>query len=91
MQGKLSTIHKLSPFTFFIPTAEDNTRQTTMAVQSRVTSEEHHIRKFMLPTAIPNTVEDLLLVVGKTFQLNGGFGLLDKDFGNNFFSVTSTV
>ncbi|XP_051283240.1 uncharacterized protein LOC127378444 isoform X4 [Dicentrarchus labrax] len=63
-----------------------------MAAQLRVILEEHDIRKLTLPTAIPNTVEDLLIVV-ETFQLDGEFGLLseDSDFGNQFFSVTSTA
>lgn len=64
-----------------------------MAVQLRVILEEHDIRKLTLPTGIPNTVEDLVSVVGKTFQIDWEFGLLyeDKDFGNQFFSVTSTA
>lgn len=47
----------------------------------------------MLPTGIPSTVEELLSVVVKTFQLYGEFGLLyeDKDFGRQFYSVTSTA
>lgn len=64
-----------------------------MAVQLRVILEEHDIRKLTLPTGFPNTVEGLLSVLGETFQLEGSFGLLyeDKDFGNQFFSLTSTA
>lgn len=64
-----------------------------MVVHLRVILEEHDIRKLTLPTGIPNTVEDLVAVVGESFQLQGEFGLLyeDKDFGNQFFSVTSTA
>lgn len=47
----------------------------------------------MLPLGIPNTVEDLISTIVERFQLNGDFGLLyeDKDFGNQFFTVTSTL
>ena len=64
-----------------------------MAAHLRVILEEHDIRKLTLPTGIPNTVEDLLLIIVETFQLDGEFGLLyeDNDFGNQFFSVTSTA
>ncbi|KAL7851995.1 hypothetical protein SRHO_G00084140 [Serrasalmus rhombeus] len=64
-----------------------------MSVQLRVIIEEHDIRKLMLPSGIPNTVEDLVSLIVKTFQLHGEFGLLyeDTDFGNQFFSVTSTA
>lgn len=64
-----------------------------MAVQLRVIIEEHNIQKLTLSTGIPNTVEDLVSIVSKTFQLYGEIGLLyqDKDFDNQFFSVTSTA
>lgn len=77
----------------FLYTAEDNTPQTVMAVQLRVILDEHDIRKLTLPTGFPNTVESLLSVVVETFQLDGIFGLLyeDKDFGNQFFSLTTTA
>lgn len=54
-----------------------------MAVQLEVILEEHDIWKLTLSTGILNTVEDLVSVVGETFQLHGEFGLLykDKDFG----------
>lgn len=64
-----------------------------MAVQFRVIIEEHNIQKLTLSTGIPNTVEDLVSIVSKTFQLCGEIALLyqDKDFDNQFFSVTSTA
>ncbi|XP_073729965.1 uncharacterized protein [Misgurnus anguillicaudatus] len=64
-----------------------------MSVHLRVILEEHNIQKLKLPTGIPNTVEDLVSIVTETFQLYGEIGLLyqDKDFDNEFFSVTSTA
>lgn len=64
-----------------------------MAVQLRVVLQEHSIKKLTLPTGIPNTVDDLVSIITETFQLNGEYGLLyqDKDFDNQFFSVTSTA
>lgn len=90
MQVSSSTINNLSQFLFC--TAEE-TPQTTMAVQLRVILQEHNIQKLTLPTGIANTVEDLVSIVTETFQLPGEFGLLylDKDFDNQFFSVTSTT
>ncbi|XP_051810247.1 uncharacterized protein LOC110946336 [Acanthochromis polyacanthus] len=64
-----------------------------MVVQLRVILEEHRIEKLTLPTGIPDTVEELISIVTQTFQLHGEFGLLyqDKDFDNQFFSITSTA
>ncbi len=64
-----------------------------MAVQLRIILEEHNIQKLTLSTGIPYTVEELVSIVTKTFQLYGEIGLLyqDKDFDNQFFSVTSTA
>lgn len=64
-----------------------------MAVHLRVILEEHNIQKLTLPTGIPKTVEDLVSIVGETFQMPGEFALLylDKDFDNQFFSITSTA
>lgn len=80
-------------FIFILATAEDNAPQTTMVVQLWVILEDHDIHKLTLPTGIPNTVEDLFSLAGKTFQLTGEFALLhkDNDFGNQFFSVTSVA
>ncbi|XP_057690566.1 uncharacterized protein LOC130914969 isoform X2 [Corythoichthys intestinalis] len=68
------------------------TSQTKMAVQLRVIMEDD-IRKLTLPTGIPNRVEDLISIVRETFQLPGEFRLHyeDKEFNNQFFSVTSTA
>lgn len=64
-----------------------------MAVQLRVILEEHNNQKLTLSTGIPDTVEDLLSIVTRTFQLYGEIGLLyqDNNFDNQFFSVTSTA
>lgn len=69
------------------------THTPNMSVALRVIIEEHDIRKIKLPSGIPNTVEDLVSIIVETFQLHGEFGLLyeDKDFGNQFFTVTSTA
>lgn len=50
-----------------------------MAVQLRVILEEHNIQKLTLSTGIPDTVENLLSVVTRTFQLYGEIGLLYQD------------
>ncbi|KAJ8359217.1 hypothetical protein SKAU_G00157420 [Synaphobranchus kaupii] len=62
-----------------------------MSVQLQVIIEEHDIWKMKLPSGIPNTVEDLISIIVETFQLHGEFVYEDKDFGNQFFSVTSTA
>ena len=63
-----------------------------MAVQLRFILEEHNIRKLMFPSGIPSTVEELVSIVFGTLNVPGEFGLLYKhiDFGNQFFSLTST-
>lgn len=52
--------------------------------------EEHVIRKLLLPSGIPNTVDDLISVIKQSFQLDGHLKLMymDTDFGQ-FFSLTS--
>lgn len=69
------------------------THTPNMSVMLRVIIEKHDIRKIKFPSVIPNMVEDLVSIIVETFQLHGEFGLLyeDKDFGNQFFSVTSTA
>lgn len=64
-----------------------------MAIQLRVIIEEDDIRKLVLPSGIPDTVKELISIISETFQLQWELGLLyeDKDFGNQFFSVTSTA
>uniref|UniRef100_A0A3B3RUC4 PB1 domain-containing protein n=1 Tax=Paramormyrops kingsleyae TaxID=1676925 RepID=A0A3B3RUC4_9TELE len=56
----------------------------------RVILGEHDIRKLLLPSGIPNTVDDLLSVIKQSFQLDGHLRLLymDTDFGQ-FFTLTS--
>ena len=65
----------------------------TMAVQLRVIIEEHDIRKLTLPSEIPNRVEELIYIVCSTLNVHEEFRLLyqDIDFGNQFFSLTSTA
>lgn len=64
-----------------------------MAMQLRVIVTEDDIRKLVLPSGIPDTVEELISNISETFQLQWEIGLLyeDKDFGNQFFTVTSTA
>lgn len=54
---------------------------------------ENNIQKLTLPSRIPNEVEDLVSEIIKTFSVPGEFELLyeDKDFGNQFFTITSTA
>lgn len=64
----------------------------TSPAQLRVILEEHDVRKLNLPSGIPNTMNDLLSIVKESFQLQGDFSLmyLDKDFGDQFFTLTTT-
>lgn len=64
-----------------------------MSVQLRVIIEEHDIRKLIIPSGIPNTVEELVLIIIQTFDVHEEYGLLyeDADSGNQFFSLTSTA
>ncbi|CAL9685463.1 unnamed protein product [Knipowitschia caucasica] len=63
-----------------------------MAVHLRVILEEHNIKKLTLPE-LPTTVEELVSIITKTFQVPREVALLyqDQDFDNQFFSVTSTA
>ncbi|OCT86383.1 hypothetical protein XELAEV_18020065mg [Xenopus laevis] len=56
----------------------------------RVILGEHDIQKLLLPSGIPNTVDDLLSVIKQSFQLDGHLRLLymDTDFGQ-FFTLNS--
>lgn len=58
----------------------------------RVILQEHDIRKLDLPHGIPGSVNELEHIVRKTFGLIGNFTLhyKDPDFGEEYFSVTST-
>ncbi|KAF6725094.1 Sterile alpha motif domain-containing protein 3 [Oryzias melastigma] len=62
------------------------------AAQLRVIIEETQIHKMHLPNGIPTTVEELLSAVKLHFCLDGNIALMymDKDFGNEFFTLTST-
>lgn len=64
-----------------------------MPVQFRIIIQEHDIRKIRLPFEIPDSVEELTALICQTFALPGEVGLLyeDKDFGNQFFTLTSTA
>uniref|UniRef100_A0A803K3W8 Uncharacterized protein n=1 Tax=Xenopus tropicalis TaxID=8364 RepID=A0A803K3W8_XENTR len=56
----------------------------------RVILGEHDIQKLLLPSGIPNTVDDLLSVIKQSFQLDGHLRLMymDTDFGQ-FFTLNS--
>lgn len=60
--------------------------------QLRVIIEETQVHKFVLPDGIPSTVEKLTEAVQDHFQLQGIFTIMymDKDFDNQFFTLTST-
>ncbi|XP_023806029.1 uncharacterized protein LOC110015578 [Oryzias latipes] len=62
------------------------------AAQLRVIIEDTQIRKMHLPDGIPTTVEELLMAVKHHFCLDGNLALMymDKDFDNQFFTLTST-
>lgn len=59
----------------------------------RVILSEHDVHKMTLPSGIPQTVEELHSLVQDTFGIPGHFCLhfKDVDFGNEFFSLTSTT
>ncbi|CAM4608363.1 hypothetical protein PO909_034008 [Leuciscus waleckii] len=75
---------------------EDAVEQTDAPVSHpaklRIILQEHDIRKLDLPHGIPGSVNELEHIVRKTFGLIGNFTLhyKDPDFGEEYFSVTST-
>lgn len=58
----------------------------------RIILHDHDIRKLCLPHGIPATVSELEDIIMKTFGLDGNFTLhyKDMDFGEEYFSLTST-
>lgn len=60
--------------------------------QLRVIIEETKIHKLLLPDGIPCTVEKLLAAAQDHFDLQGSLTVMyiDKDFDNQFFTLTST-
>ncbi|KAL6473124.1 hypothetical protein MHYP_G00193120 [Metynnis hypsauchen] len=65
----------------------------SLPAQLRVIIEQHDVRKLTLTSGIPDSVEELLSVIMERFQLQGNFGLMyqDKDFGKDFFTMTTTA
>lgn len=61
--------------------------------QLRVILADHDVRKLQLPSEIPETMNDLQLVIRDTFGIVGDFSLhhQDVDFGNEFFTLLSTT
>lgn len=60
--------------------------------QLRVTFEDAQAHKLILPNGVPGTVNELLAAVQDQFHLQGSFAIMymDKDFDNQFFTLTST-
>ncbi|CAM4683331.1 unnamed protein product [Leuciscus chuanchicus] len=60
--------------------------------QLRVITEETQVHKLTLPDGIPSTVDKFLAAAQNHFQLQGSFTVMymDKDFDDQFFTLTST-
>ncbi len=60
--------------------------------QLRIIIEETQVHKLTLPDGIPSTVDELLAAAQNHFQLQGSFTVMymDKDFDDQFFTLTST-
>ncbi|KAJ8279101.1 hypothetical protein COCON_G00061670 [Conger conger] len=60
--------------------------------QLRVVIEETQVHKLILPGGVPSTVDELLAAAQDHFQLQGSFTVMymDKEFDNQFFTLTST-
>lgn len=58
----------------------------------RIILQDHNIRKLDLPHGLPGTVGELESIVRETFGLQENFTLhyKDADFGEEYFSLTST-
>lgn len=61
-------------------------------IQLRVIMEETKVHKLTLPDGFLNTVHELLAAAKDHFQLQGNYTVIyiDKDFDNQFFTLTST-
>ncbi|XP_063077217.1 uncharacterized protein LOC134467236 [Engraulis encrasicolus] len=57
----------------------------------RVIFDDLTVRKLILPSGIPSTLQDLKLVIQSTFSTPDGFSLMyqDVEFGGQFFTLTS--
>ncbi|XP_027008640.2 uncharacterized protein LOC113646527 isoform X1 [Tachysurus fulvidraco] len=62
------------------------------STQLRVIIDETAVHKLTLPDGIPSTIDELLAVAKDHFQLQGSISVMymDKDFENQFFTLTST-
>lgn len=60
--------------------------------QLRVVIEETQVHKLILPGRVPSTADELIAAVQDYFQLQGSFTVMymDKEFNNQFFTLTST-
>lgn len=60
--------------------------------QLRVVIEETQVHKLILPGRVPSTADELIATVQDYFQLQGSFTVMymDKEFNNQFFTLTST-
>uniref|UniRef100_A0A8C6M6P9 Uncharacterized protein n=1 Tax=Nothobranchius furzeri TaxID=105023 RepID=A0A8C6M6P9_NOTFU len=61
--------------------------------QLRVIFADHDVRKVVLPSGIPETVDDLHSAIRDTFSIARDFRLhyKDADFGDEFFTLVSTT
>lgn len=61
--------------------------------QLRVILADHDVRKVVLPSGIPETVDDLYSAIRDTFSITRDFCLHYKDayFGDEFFTLVSTT
>uniref|UniRef100_A0AAZ1XG73 PB1 domain-containing protein n=2 Tax=Oreochromis aureus TaxID=47969 RepID=A0AAZ1XG73_OREAU len=61
--------------------------------QLRVILADHDVRKVVLPSGIPETVDDLYSAIRDTFSITRDFCLhyKDADFGDEFFTLVSTT
>lgn len=57
----------------------------------RIILEDDDIRKLVLPSGIPSTLQDLIDVIQETFNIPGTFTVMyqDMDFGGQFFTLSS--
>lgn len=57
-------------------------------VKLRIIFEDDDIRKLVLPSGIPSTLQDLIDVIQETFHIPGMFTVVYQvmDFGGQFFN-----
>lgn len=65
----------------------------SQSAQLRVILADHDVRKVVLPSGIPEMVDDLHSVIRDTFSIARDFCLhyKDADFGDEFFTLVSTT